>query len=284
MTDNKTTRMAAIEAKQDIEIELATRPALRLWQGRERTEKRHGILGIPGFCKIMRGIEQAVRDDDPYADYHFHRIEQGIEDLTFDLDSELKDVEDFIAENVPSAMRLPDIGSKNPVVVPIRFASRLGFQLVYQLLKVDQIILKVLLASHIGLLPNKDKFETLARVEKRVRGVLHMVFVYRHTGVNRDDMAANNQKAQKAKELMGDLEEGYLDGSTRSDNAPPLPSRRLQTIGKTFVQDEQRSGNKSGRGDKQSGVNETLSAELDRVLEEADKEMSRSSRKKTATA
>lgn len=284
MTDNKTTRMAAIEAKQDIEIELATRPALRLWQGRERTEKRHGILGIPGFCKIMRGIEQAVRDDDPYADYHFHRIEQGIEDLTFDLDSELKDVEDFIAENVPSAMRLPDIGSKNPVVVPIRFASRLGFQLVYQLLKVDQIILKVLLASHIGLLPNKDKFETLARVEKRVRGVLHMVFVYRHTGVNRDDMAANNQKAQKAKELMGDLEEGYLDGSTRSDNAPPLPSRRLQTIGKTFVQDEQRSGNKSGRGDKQSGVNETLSAELDRVLEEADKEMTRSSRKKTATA
>lgn len=284
MTDNKTTRMAAIEAKQDIEIELATRPALRLWQGRERTEKRHGILGIPGFCKIMRGIEQAVRDDDPYADYHFHRIEQGIEDLTFDLDSELKDVEDFIAENVPSAMRLPDIGSKNPVVVPIRFASRLGFQLVYQLLKVDQIILKVLLASHIGLLPNKDKFETLARVEKRVRGVLHMVFVYRHTGVNRDDMAANNQKAQKAKELMGDLEEGYLDGSTRSDNAPPLPSRRLQTIGKTFVQAEQHSGNKPGRGDKQSGVNETLSAELDRVLEEADKEMSRSSRKKTATA
>lgn len=284
MTDNKTTRMAAIEAKQDIEIELATRPALRLWQGRERTEKRHGILGIPGFCKIMRGIEQAVRDDDPYADYHFHRIEQGIEDLTFDLDSELKDVEDFIAENVPSAMRLPDIGSKNPVVVPIRFASRLGFQLVYQLLKVDQIILKVLLASHIGLLPNKDKFETLARVEKRVRGVLHMVFVYRHTGVNRDDMAANNQKAQKAKELMGDLEEGYLDGSTRSDNAPPLPSRRLQTIGKTFVQDEQRSGNKPGKGDKQSGVNETLSAELDRVLEEADKEMTRSTRKKTATA
>lgn len=284
MTDNKTQRMAAIEAKQDIEIELATRPALRLWQGRERTEMRHGIVGIPGFCKIMRGIEQAVRDDDPYADYHYHRIEQGIEDLTFDLDSELKDVQNFLDENVPSAMRLPDIGSKNPVVVPIRFASRLGFQLVYQLLKVDQIILKVLLASHIGLLSNKDKFVTLARVEKRVRGVLHMVFVYRHTGVNRDDMAANNQKAQKAKELMGDLEEGYLDGTTRSDNAPPLPSRRLQTIGKTFLADEQRSGKKPEREDKQSGVNETLSAELDRVLEEADKEMARSSRNKTATA
>jgi integrating conjugative element protein (TIGR03761 family) len=131
-------------------------------------------------------------------------------------------------------MRIPDIGSKQPLVVPVRFASRLGFQLVYQLLKVDQIVLKVLLANHIGLLPNREKFETLKRVEKRVRSVIHMVFVYRHTGVTRDDVAANNKKAEKAIEMMGDLEPGYLDGSLRSDNAPPLPAKRLQTLGKTL--------------------------------------------------
>ena len=239
MADSNTKKMAAIGAKQDIEIELATRPALRLWQGREKTTKRHGILGLPGFCKIVRGIEQAVRDDDPYADYHYHRIEQAIEDLTFDLDSELKDIQSFIDENIPPAMRLPDIGSKSPVVVPIRFASRLGFQLVYQLLKLDQIVLKVLLANHIGLLPNKEKFETLARVEKRVRSVLHSVFNYRHTGVTRDDMASNNQKARKAKDLMGDLETGYLDGTLRSVNAPPLPMKRLQTLGKVMDKEKQ---------------------------------------------
>ena len=67
MKDN-TQRMASIETKQDIEIELATRPAVRLFQGREKTPKRHGILGLPGFSKIIRGSEQAVRKDDPYAD------------------------------------------------------------------------------------------------------------------------------------------------------------------------------------------------------------------------
>ena len=51
MADSNSQKMAAIGAKQDIEIELATRPALRLWQGREKTQKRHGILGLPGFCK-----------------------------------------------------------------------------------------------------------------------------------------------------------------------------------------------------------------------------------------
>lgn len=284
MTDNKTQKMAAIGAKQDIEIELATRPALRLWQGREKTPKRHGILGLPGFCKVVRGIEQAVRDDDPYADYHYHRIEQAIDDLTFDLDSELKDIQSFIDENIPPAMRLPDVGSKNPVVVPIRFASRLGFQLVYQLLKVDQIVLKVLLANHIGLLPNKDKFETLARVEKRVRSVLHMVFSYRHTGATRDDMAANNQKAQKAKELMGELETGYLEGTLRSDNAPPLPMKRLQTLGKVMdKENDQPKSKASGRNTEPMGQEE-LGAELDRVLKVAEEEMSKPSKKKVATA
>ena len=284
MADSDAKKMAAIGAKQDIEIELATRPALRLWQGREKTQKRHGILGLPGFCKIVRGVEQAVREDDPYADYHYHRIEQAIEDLTFDLDSELKDVQTFIDENIPPAMRLPDIGSKSPVVVPIRFASRLGFQLVYQLLKVDQIVLKVLLANHIGLLPNKEKFETLARVEKRVRGVLHMVFSYRHTGVTRDDMAANNQKAQKAKELMGDLEVGYLEGTTRSDKAPPLPMKRLQTMGKSLDKDKADKKPKTAEKQKEADSDDELGAELDRVLKQADEEMSRTAKKKVATA
>jgi integrating conjugative element protein (TIGR03761 family) len=268
-TSSSTQKMAAIGATQDIQIELATRPALRLWQGREKTPKRHGILGLPGFSKIVRGIEQAVREDDPYADFHYHKVEKAINDLTFDLDGELKDIQSFIGENIPSAMRLPDVGSKNPVVVPIRFASRLGFQLVYQLLKVDQIVLKILLANHIGILPNKEKFETLARVEKRVRSVLHMVFSYRHTAVTRDDMAANNQKAQKARELMGDLEVGYLEGSIRSENAPPLPQKRLQTLGKALDSAKEASA-------KQADLpidNDALSAELDRVLLSADQEM-----------
>ncbi|PCJ88257.1 MAG: TIGR03761 family integrating conjugative element protein [Thiotrichaceae bacterium] len=272
MKDN-TQRMASIETKQDIEIELATRPAVRLFQGREKTAKRHGILGLPGFSKIIRGIEQAVRDDDPYADYHFHQIEQAIEDLTFDLDGELKDITAFIDENIPSAMRLPEIGSKNPVVVPVRFASRLGFQLVYQLLKVDQIVLKVLLANHIGLLPNKEKFETLARVEKRVRGVFHLVFAYRHTGVTRDDIAANNKKAQKAIEFMGDLEHGYLNGTNRSDNAPPLPPKRLKTI----IGDLDRDKPLKSKTEKSEVAD--LEAEIDKVIDKADAKKTKTKKK-----
>ncbi len=230
MAADDTQKMASIGAEQDIEIELATRPALRLWEGREKTENRYGIIGLPGFCSILRGMEQDIKQDDPYADYHFHRITQAIKELSADLSAELKAIEGFIDESVPPAMKLPEVGSKNPVVIPIRFSSRVGFQMIYQLLKVDQIVLKILLANHIGLMETKEKFQRIARIEKRVRSVLHLAFNFRHTGVNRDDMANNNPKARKAIELMGELEQGYLEGTVRADNAPPLPAKRVNVL------------------------------------------------------
>lgn len=264
MANTKKQQMAAIASKQDITVELATRPAHRLWQGREKTAKKYGILGLPGFCKLMRGMEQAIRNDDPYADRSFHVIDQAVEDLSFDLESELKDIETYITEHVPPAMQLPDVASKNPVVVPVRFASRVGFKMVYQILKVDQIVLKVLLANHIGILPNKEKFETLARVERKVRAVIHLVFNYRHTGVTRDDMAANNSRAQQAKELMGELEQGYLEGTTRSENAPALPFKRLNTLNQSANPSSTGTKTEPGKAD------DALEAELDKVLQEAE--------------
>ena len=261
----KQNRMGAIAAQGTIEIELATRPALRLWQGREKTEKRHGIIGLPGFSKIMKGIEAAIRADDPYADYHYSLIERAIDDLSVVLETEERDISDFLKENVPSAMRLPDVGSENPTVVPVRFVSKLGFQLTYQVLKVDQIVLKVLSANHIGLLTNSMKFETFARLEKKVRSVMHLIFAYHNLGVTRDDMAANNQKAQMAVERMGQLDSGYLEGTTRSESAPSLPINRLRTLGKKLTPSAPDAKQEDDSED-QASLDEALDTVLDGVL------------------
>lgn len=263
--NNPDKKMAAIGTQGTIEIELSTRPALRLWQGREKTEKRHGIIGLPGFSKILKGIEASIRNDDPYADYHYLLIESAIEDLKEQLQMEYKDITNYLDENVPSAMRLPDVGSEKPTVVPVRFVSKLGFQLVYQVLKVDQIVLKVLSANHIGLLPNSIKFETLARLEKKVRSVMHLIFAYQNTGVTRDDMAANNKKAQTAIDRMGQLEKGFLEGTTRSDSAPSLPVNRLRTLGSNFD-----TGKKVKEKELSSSEDDTqsLDEQLDELLSE----------------
>lgn len=256
---NTNEKMGAIAAQGTIEIELATRPALRLWQGREKTDKRHGIIGLPGFSKIMKGIEASIRADDPYADYHYATIEQAIADLKEHLEMEDRDITNFISENVPSAMKLPPVGSEQPTVVPVRFVSKLGFQLTYQVLKVDEIVLKVLSVNHIGLLSNSVKFETFSRLEKKVRSVMHLIFAYQNVGVTRDDMAANNKKAQNAIDRMGTLEKGYLEGTTRSESAPSLPMNRLRTLGSTFdISKKQESKEKSKNADLSDNLDEIL--------------------------
>ncbi len=224
-------QVAAIKSTEDITIELCTRPAYRVWFGREKNEEKHGIMGVPGFCKLLKDMEGAIREGDPYADYHYHKIENALEDLNIELQNEMKDIEAILAAKVPKAMNLPPVGSENPTIVPVRIASTLGFGMVFRVVDLDEIVLKVLLASHIGVLTKKEKFQTLDRVEKKIRSTIYLVFNYRYMGVTRNDMAMNNQRAQAAKKAMGDLEEGYLLGTVRSDNAPLLPSSRLSVMG-----------------------------------------------------
>tara|TARA_R110002167_G_scaffold204404_11_gene408584 strand:+ start:2505 stop:3248 length:744 start_codon:yes stop_codon:yes gene_type:complete len=231
-------RMAPVVAAEDITVEFSTRSAYRLWSGREKTDKRNGILGVAGFARLLRSMEQAIRDDDPYADYHFLQIEEAIEGLAAELDADLKAMEELIASKVPPQMKLANVVSGDPTVVPVKFSSRLGFNLVYQVLKADQIALKVLLAAHLSLISVEEKFSYLANCERKVRAVMNQLFQYRYLGVTRDDMAANNKKAQAAVSQMGELDEEYLHGTTRSSNAPKLPRKRLKTITPEAVEPE----------------------------------------------
>ncbi len=259
--DTSGSELGPIRAKTDITVDVATRPALRVWSGRDKTPERRGILGIPGFASITRTLEEQVKLDDPYADYHFIQIENALAKLRSELDQELETITTFIDEMVPPAMTLPDVGSNEPCILPIRFASRHGFAMLYELLKMDKIVMKTLLANHIGLLNSSEKFKTLNRLEARMRTALYTAYAYRVTGVTRDDMAANNKVAKRAIEMMGELKIEYLEGTTRSPNAPQLPQKRLATLVSTKDNSE-----KTGKEDGEDDVVSKLTAGLDRVV------------------
>lgn len=230
MADNKEQKLAPLTTVDDITIELSSRPAVRLWNGRKKTDKNYSVLGLPGFCKLMRGIEDSVRKDDPYADYYYHQIEIAIQNIAMEIQSERKAIEALLKETIPESMRLPEVKSRNPVVYPVRFASRIGFQMLYQILAADSVMLKHLQAHHVAVITTYDKNGMSGRLEQKIRGVMNMVFKYKHTGVTRDDMASNNKVCQKAKTQMGIIPDEYLTGEMRSDNAPFLPARRLAVI------------------------------------------------------
>lgn len=230
--NNQKGKLASVTSAGDITVELATRSAVRLWHGRETTEKRRGIIGMAGFGRLLRTVEQSIKEDDPYADCFYAKIESAIADLSDDLDADMKAMDDLIESGIPAEMTVPKVVNEEPVVVPVKFSSSLGFKLVYQLIKADKIALKVLQASHLGLLDGNDKLVYLSNNERKIRAVMNRVFDFKYTGVTRDDVAANNPKAQKADNLMGKISEGYMTGELRSPNAPKPPRRRRQAIEK----------------------------------------------------
>lgn len=221
--------VGSIQSENEITIKLSTLCAIRLFNGREKTIKRHGIMGLPGFSKHLNTIERAIKSDDPYADHHFIIIEEAIENLKNDFETINKDMEVFIQNNTPS-MDLSKSVSSDPLIIPIRFASRTTFKLLFQIIKADEIVLKVLQANHIGLLANDEKFKMIAHIEKNVRSVIYKVFDYKFTGVTRDDLAANNKRAILAHAQMGELNNAVMDGTLRSPEAPQLPKRREEHV------------------------------------------------------
>lgn len=208
--------------QSEISITLHTRAASRLWAGRKKTEESPAIISCPRFADTTRLMEQNVRNDDPYADYHFYEIHNEIISAREKLQKTRKAVEQLIKDNLPEGMSMTKSLSQSPEVIELRIASKLSFLTMYLLADFDILARQVMLARHTALIERPRSEEILYNAQKTFRSVLHRSTKWRFTGVTRDDMAANNQKAQRAIELMGQLDEEFLKGEKRSSLAPPI--------------------------------------------------------------
>ncbi|EIF42845.1 hypothetical protein DOK_11711 [gamma proteobacterium BDW918] len=281
----KEAKLGPIRSQSDITVDISTRPALRVWSGRDGTSERRGILGIPGFAAITKQMEDQIRADDPYADYHYYLIEESLAKLKAELDQEFHSITSFMEEAIPAAMTVPSTKSAEPCTLPIRFASKPGFSILYELLKMDSIVLKVLLSNHIGLLNTEEKFATLKRLVTKMRATMYLVYRYKVTGVTRDDMAANNQVAKRAIEAMGELKSEFLEGTTRAQGAPQLPSKRLATLVSTAEDGEEDEGlsEEDEKLASEVGADFTeLTAELDKVAPKAATRKARATKTESA--
>jgi len=220
----------SLSSSQDMTVTLSSKPTVKLWHGRNKTEKHAGVVGFAGFSALLNKLGQAVSQDDPYADYHFHQVEQAINDLGNELSEISEDIEIQIERVTTDAASLPSLSSVQPVIVPVRFSSPLAYQLLYKLIAADKLIVRLQQATHIGVMPSTEKFSLVSSIESKFRSIMNKPFSYKHTGVTRDHVSSNAPQYVKAVKEMGPIDEAYLIGTLRSDFAPILPSTRLATI------------------------------------------------------
>jgi integrating conjugative element protein (TIGR03761 family) len=209
--------------RSQIELELHTYHAARLWAGRKPNgaDKHQGVLGLTGYLHLTTAIKAASAQDDPYADWMMIQIEEKIEKVN-ERFAEIRAQVKEIITGIPKQLTISENLNLQPARMPLFVNTPLGFQGVYLLISFDEIARELLLANHIGKLTRTQMEDMLDQAAHLIRSTFAMVQNYRNTGVTRDDVAANNPRAREVIEKYGLPPQDILEGTRRSSFAPAI--------------------------------------------------------------
>ncbi|PUA41371.1 TIGR03761 family integrating conjugative element protein [Pseudomonas protegens] len=228
MTDNR--ELAIGSLRSDVQLTLHTHHAARLWMGRARNDTKPGILGLSGFCAIINRLHRGCSLDDPYSDLWMILIEEKVIESRQALAS-IEERLDAVMAVLPPAISISNNLSIQPAKLPLFISNPLGFQAVYLLTSYDEIVRRILLAQHVGLIGRRDMELWIDEGATLLRRLFGLAQLYRYSGACRDDFAANNAKAEAARQMYqrhGELPQDILEGTRRSTYAPPI-ARGQQT-------------------------------------------------------
>ncbi|WP_223509943.1 PFL_4669 family integrating conjugative element protein [Pseudomonas sp. BF-RE-29] len=207
--------------RSSITLTLHTHHAARIWQGRTAREGAHPIMGMAGYISVTNLIKQTSAHDDPYADWAMLQLEEkllqakaGMLELTQQLDR--------VKQDLPPQIDMSDNLNIHPVTLPLYIGSQLGFLAVYLLTDYDTLVRRTLLAHHTALIGRVDLEAWIDDGAHLLRSLFGLAQRFRHAGVTRDDMAANNARACEAIDKFGLPPQDILQGLRRSQFAPPI--------------------------------------------------------------
>ncbi|KTT49657.1 conjugal transfer protein [Pseudomonas oryzihabitans] len=251
MADNFQINLGSL--RSSVNLTLHTHHAARMWLGRQRTDGKPGMIGLSGFASIINRMTAAAAKDDPYSDYFLILIERKVEDTEqalADIDERL----DLVMAHLPPQLELGNNLSIQPLKLPLYLGSPIAFKAVYLLTRYDELVRRIMLAWHVGLIdswqppanPPAEAAEEDAEAREEAKPIsatrikemwldegaaaLRRLFSLGQrykgfSGASRDDIAANNARAANAKQMyafLGELPAGVLKGTERSRFAPVI--------------------------------------------------------------
>lgn len=207
-----------------------TRQAQRLIYGRGEQQDKPAIIGLVQFGMLMRRIWTSAMLDDPYADWYLLRVLDCLEEARSEIRSLHQNTNQRL-EAMPG-IEITVAQSASPVRVPLHFANPYGYMGSYLIADCDDLVRAILTARHVGLISRDHGEQMIHRGARQVRRAFALPSGWRHLAINREDLRQNNQRAQQAREKMGELPEDILEGTRRSKIAPeirkPSPGRQSE--------------------------------------------------------
>jgi len=209
-------------------LEVHTHQALRLIWGRRRTAGKAPITGLIAFAFALNKIWQAAEGGDPYALWWLIKIEAGIEQCREYLDDQLQEAAFLYPE--AEILEVDTAESEQPYRTRLAFSNPYAYRAAYMLGEYDMLVRTCYTLIFVGAGEPADLQTTVARAGHQFRRVFAIPQGFKACPIDRDDIRQNNERAQRAVELMGPLPEEIL----KSEALPlfvPADVRQLEEHG-----------------------------------------------------
>lgn len=217
--------------RSQVNLTLHTHHAARIWLGRQQNDGKHGIPGLAGFCQKINQIDRGSAQDDPYSDWWMIQIQEKIQES----DAALKAIDsrlDDVMAQLPKTLEVGENLSIQPMKLPLYLSNPLAFKAVYLLTQYDEVVRRVLLAQHVGMIGRRDGEVWIDEGAHLLRSLFGLAQQFRYSGASRDDFAANNARAEQAREMYARFDaipQDILEGTRRSEFAPVIRRNQQAT-------------------------------------------------------
>ncbi len=220
--------LGSLYSNQDYLL-LHNRHAIALFEGRAKRDDKPEIFGVSRFAGSVAQIIKAAGADDPWADWWLIKIDEKIALVRTSLDEYRDKLKTLYPRNKNIHISAPQ--SNDPKRKPLDFGvPTYPFQLSYLIADFDDLCSMAAGLAHHGLITKAKKERYINLMGRPIRAAMLSAVGYRYQGVTRNDLVANNPKAQKANLLMGDVPEDVLQMRRRSPWAPVLKQYEQSTI------------------------------------------------------
>ncbi|MBZ0070660.1 MAG: TIGR03761 family integrating conjugative element protein [Gammaproteobacteria bacterium] len=199
-------------------LTVQTRQAQRLIRGRNGNADKPAIIGLVGFADRLRVIWQAARNDDPYADWWLVKVHEALERV-HDLVKNEQAALDAQLEQL-TALEVAVAESMKPFRIALQFANPYAYRGAQLIAEYDRFVRTLLTAHHVGLLTGATMEGSLNTCARKIRGAFAVPQGYHFLNVDRATLQQGTANASRARQVMGEVPDGVLNGAHQAPLAP----------------------------------------------------------------
>lgn len=181
----------------DIHLVLHTRAVQSLCKG----SRRESVTGLLAFASWMQRLWQAVKQDDPYAEWYILKLYDQLNQIR----DAIKAVEMHGQQQLSKlrGLEVQLFTHTDPLKVPLRFGSPFSYMAAYVLGDLDYALRQTFTLERLGIV--LDPHHDARKFFPEFRKFFGLARQWKATAVTRQDIIDNTEKAKKAQLLMGDV-------------------------------------------------------------------------------